>query len=260
MPDGKLKFLDGTAQFMPFQYLPEMDGGASVVVVMPEGAKLITIPQVKPEENIQSKKIIAKISKDGSAVFDVEMFYNGSWELVVRPDYENEAKRQEVIEKYYSSKFAGSKVEITKFFDPKNLDEPAKYNYTATIPKFAQIQGDEILVKPKITPHGFLASSFAKLPVRKYDVILMPPNIDKYYFELVYPKGYKLVNVPKSKTYKTSFVEFRFKVEEESDRLKLTYDLKFIHNRIKVEDYKKWRELAGKLDEIEKIVIHLKKK
>ncbi len=260
MPDGSMKYLDGTAEFHPVDILPEYDTSAKVVIIKDNKGIVAETPKAKLDENMQKKTMKITLSEDGTANADVRLFYNGSWEPYVRRKYEQKSKILPEIEKYYTSKFPDTEISDIKFFDVYNQAEPVDYSYKARIKNFASINADELVLKPIIKPTEFLSEDYAQLAERRFDIILDPPNVSEFIIEITYPENYEIVNLPVTTHLTSEFLELIFEVKTSKNCITLMYRQVYKKSRIKVSEYKLWRELVEKYDEIESRKYHFRKK
>ncbi|MCD4656877.1 MAG: tetratricopeptide repeat protein, partial [Planctomycetes bacterium] len=260
MPDGSMKYLDGTAEFHPFDILPEYDTGAQVIIIKDNKGIIAETPKTNINENMQKKSMIITLSEDGAADAEVSLFYNGSWEPYVRRKYEQKSKILPEIVKYYTSMFPETEISDIKFFDVYNQTEKVEYSYKARIKNFASMKADELVVMPMLKPGEFLSDENIQLAERRFDIILNPPNISEYSIEIQYPANYEIVKIPQTTRIESEFIDLIFEVKTGKNCITLVYRQVYKKSRIKVSEYNKWREMAEKYDEIESKKLHFRKK
>jgi hypothetical protein len=260
MPDGSMKYLDGTADFHPFDIIPEYDSDAQVVIIKDDKGIVTRTPATKPENNVQRKTMKITLTDDGSAKADVTMFYNGSWEPYVRRKYEQSGKVKQEIEKFYTSKFPESSISDIDFFDVYNMDEPVEYKYKVKIKNFAQKSNNELIVLPVLSPEEYTQDESIQYPERKFDILLNPPNINEYIVEIHYPENYEIANDIKSIKFETKYIDLKCDVTVSPNCVTLKYNKIVKYSRIRINEYQNWRKIAENYDEIERLKLRFQKK
>lgn len=78
VPDGRdTTFLECTSGYDPVGYLGNFTGNRHVLLVTPDGGRLITTPAYQPADNLQQRRIVISLSPEGHATADVRTRYTG---------------------------------------------------------------------------------------------------------------------------------------------------------------------------------------
>ncbi len=255
---GAGMWLDGTAQYHPFDTLPTMDYGATTLIVAPDKGELKMIPFRGPEANFAKEHHSVKVKPDGGA--DVKSVFEGTGDFnwLHRQSLATKGRRQEVMEQRLGKHFTGAKVKKVTCSDLENLDEPVKVEVEYGVPKvFQKSTGgfavDEIRswLFDQIYTGGQKISTFAAKEARDFDVVLeVPSGVEEdIVFEL--PAGMDVKSLPKATELKSEFGVYTrtFKVEKGKVHAVRKFAMKT--NRIPRESYEEFRKFVGEIEKAE---------
>jgi tetratricopeptide (TPR) repeat protein len=256
--DGQGMWLDGTAQYHPFDTLPTMDYGATTLIIEPDKGELKTIPFRGPEANLEREHHEVTIKADGGA--DVRSVFEGTGDFnwYHRETLATKGRRQEVIEQRIGRHFSGAKVKSVTCSDLENLDVPVKVEVEYGVPKiFQKSTGgyavDEIRswLFDAIYTGGQKLSAFAAKDTRDFDVVLeVPSGVEE---EIVYelPSGMDVKNLPKETKLKSDFGEYTRTYKVDKGKIHVVRKLAMKTNRIPRESYEDFRKFVGEIERAE---------
>ncbi len=193
-------FLDPTAEFSGSYELPYQDQGATGLIVHPDGrTRLATLPESKPEDNLNRSEYEATFSRDGSLMLKgVEHFF-GVRASNLRQEFEEVELRKRHLEDQLSEIFTGVRVEKLKFSDLSDLEAPVEYHYTAHIPRYGTLEHDQITMPIALFQHQ-VAGAYAKLAERETTLTITHPWATRNVVRYRLPAGAKIVQLPEGQT------------------------------------------------------------
>jgi transglutaminase-like putative cysteine protease len=78
VPDGRdTLFLECTDGHNPAGYVSDFTGSRHVLLILPEGSRLVKTPAYRPIDNLQQRRITIKVTEQGDATADVRTRYTG---------------------------------------------------------------------------------------------------------------------------------------------------------------------------------------
>jgi tetratricopeptide (TPR) repeat protein len=247
-------FLDGTAQDHEATNLPNMDYGATCLVVKPEGGELKRVKWPDPlSENGIREKHKVELKRDGGAVVESEIEPGGVYAVVTRSQFTNVGERSERIEKLYGRAFAGAAVKEAEWSDLKSLETPVKVRFRMEVPRFAkQTAGGYQLEEIRSLLFRFIyadrMTDFSTKAERKFDVVLpVPSGVDET-IEYVLPEGFALKHAPDDVRLDSEFGTYVKHYEHKGNILRVTRRLEVKVQRIPVAKYQAWREFTTAID------------
>ncbi|MCG3135322.1 MAG: hypothetical protein HMLKMBBP_02903 [Planctomycetes bacterium] len=167
---GTPMFLDGTAQYHSSASPPMMDRGAKVLVVTPEGGKIMKIAEGNPDDFGIDQSWNVTVNDDGSAVAEGEFRWKGDLATQIRSQFSVEGQRKLELQKLMVPTFGSAKLESFEFDDLKDLRSPvAVFRVKASVPKFAKPQGEQFAL-----PTRFLDL----LQLMRFDMLVSRPERD----------------------------------------------------------------------------------
>lgn len=255
---GAGMWLDGTAQYHPYDTLPTMDYGATTLIVSPETGELKTIPFRGPEANFAKEQHAVKVKPDGGA--DIKSIFEGTGDFnwLHRQSMATKGRRQEVMEQRLGKHFTGAKVKKVTCSDLENLDEPVKVEVEYGVPKvFQKSTGgyaiDEIRswLFDSIYTGGQKISSFAAKEARDFDVVLEVPSGVEEDITYELPAGMDVKSLPKATELKSEFGTYTRTYTLEKGKLHAIRKFSMKTNRIPRESYEEFRKFVGEIEKAE---------
>lgn len=183
---------------------------------LPKGAKLGLTPTSRAENHYVKMSAVTKLDQDGTLSGTVTVSAEGQSDQLVRrgifsrrpADWKDNAERQ------FFALYPNAKLKSVKYTDNFTyLEHPVEITYKFSIPNYATVGDEEIVVTP------FLAKGFFKyaMPEVGYDVSLEKRD---YPFSdrcsrlvqlsetMTIPAGYTSVTMPKARSFKADAVSF----------------------------------------------------
>lgn len=246
LADGRELWIDGTATLHPVDTLPEMDRGATVLVIEEDGGRVAEVPWGTADENRRTVRARVTIEAEGAAEAEVEVRPTGLEAVLDRAVYSAEHRRTEAIEQDWGRRFGASRVVDEEFSDLEDIDAPVVYRYRIRVPSFARRRGDGTSFPA--SPFPLDLSKNCPLPARKHDLLLSAPR--SYDLEVRYtlPEGMRPLALPAPLEADTTVARAMASYAVDGDDLVLRRRVSVKIPRVAPADYPAYRELCQDLD------------
>lgn len=244
-----LRFVDGTATFWPLGDLPDMDLGAQVLVVRPDGGTMEEIPLNTAHENRRTEETLITLDKDGNALAATSGKVIGTRAADIRAGFAVADQRKLLIERNYGRRFAGATVGEVAFSELQDLAVPVSYEYSVRLPKFAAVEGNTWKIRAVLFPTSM--GNLVTMTDRKYDLVLNVPRTDAETVLIKIPKGWKVQSVPENQEIESPLGSFKLTYELQGDVIRVTHSTELRVRRVPTSEYGKYREFCTSVDQWE---------
>lgn len=243
-------YLDGTAEGVGSRELPVMDRGALALRIHEGKPLLVRLPERGVAEDLYKREMTATLEADGSGQIEMHSVVSGSVAPEFRHSYEAEATRRERLTSEMGNEFPGlTLLPGAAGFTAEGLDDIEKdvvLDVRGKTPELARRENGRLSLSA--TPGVRLSPSYAALSQRQYEVRLLGvPNYD-YTYVLKLPAGHVVVAGPETKKGSGPFGEYSVEVEMQPNRVTVHSKLKLSKQRIKPNEYSKFREFCAEVD------------
>ena len=220
--DGKLYFLDGTAEDTRFGYIPSMDQGTKALLIEDGKPVLVDIPLDKPEDNEKTRLIDVSLSKDGSIEGTSYITMKGYYDTYLRNVWKSASDR-EIRENLEWSLRAFIPNAILGGYEISNLrdlnsDVWEKYSFKA--PGYADVVGNTLSFLPSVMERLETSESVAK-EERVYPINYWSPYTTRDIINYKLPDNCKIVHLPEDLVFDKSFGYYSVKFTVEGNILKV---------------------------------------
>jgi hypothetical protein len=243
---GKEMWLDGTAQYHSIHLPPQMDRGAKVVVVKPDGAEVKTIPFGGPRDRGLDQTWDVTIDANGDAVAKGEFTARGDVSVTIRRLFSVEGQRPLLLQEFLGQAFGKAELVSHDFDDLKDLSKPdVSFRVTAKVPSFAKPAGES-----RTLPTQFLDSSrnlqgWIGRPKREHDLLLNAMSMrTKGTYHL--PEGWSVEAAPQDASLSTPAFSFTSKATAEGTTLVFEREFAVLAPRVAKTDYAAFRDAVTK--------------
>lgn len=249
--DGKLIFLDITAEVCSFGDLPEDDQQRHVVVFKKDGFELVDTPLLAPQDSRVKSHTKISIASDESisAQRQVETF--GQFDQAQRywlrytPPNLIEQGLKEKIQDIVTS---GNLIKYA-YENAEDLNLPIKLNYSFTGKNFFSRAGAARIL-PQFTQ---LDTSIVAKDIRNYPLELGQPNSTESYFEIELPAGLEVKYLPEGLKAETPWMDYSVGYALEARTLKVRQAQALKSREVSRKDYPEFKkfleDLSVKMDE-----------
>ncbi len=238
------RFLDGTATWHPTDTLPEMDQGATVLVVAAGRAELQGVPWTTPGANLATVRHEVELRADGSARVRQDEQPRGNAAIELRAMLGTEpARRREVVERQLVQKYGKATLADLQADTPADPEAPVRLVATVDLAELGQRSATAWQLPSAWSDGNLLA--WAADADRKRPLLLGVPNGDVQ--EIVYrlPAGWRLGELPAAVTATTTFGSFVMRWERRGSELRITRALQLAAPRIQPTEYPAFREFLS---------------
>jgi tetratricopeptide (TPR) repeat protein len=240
-------YLDGTAEHSGALELPPGDQDVMVLVVGPNSAELRTTPVLPASRNLRVRKIITKLSADGSGELSVDEHIEGADAARYRSTFEAVDTQHERLEQKLAASFPGLTLLEHSFSNLKKREDPVVVTYRLRTPLAARVEGGELRAAP--TSIGELLRQYAPLPTRKFPLEIDSPFELRESRTLHAPAGYVVARMPEPKALESRFGSFTMNVSQKSGEAHVETRLVLAVNRVSPADYAEFRRFIEQADE-----------
>lgn len=240
-------YLDGTAENHGIFELPFGDQGAFALILKDTGAELVTTPVEKSGRNVTSLHSQIRLDPEGNATLTSSADIRGSEAAALRRGLEAEATRRDRFEGSLASVYPGTHLKALKIESLKDLSKPVSYSFTAEIPTYATLQDDGFEVP--IDDGLGLVSAYARLPERQYDLMVGPTRVMERSMVIEAPKGYGVIDLPKSTELSTRFGTLSVGVSGKDDTVHIVRRFELKVDRVTPDAYPEFVDFIRRVDE-----------
>jgi hypothetical protein len=259
VPDGEeIHWLECTEQDKPFGFTGNFTDDRDVLVITPEGGKIVHTKAYPDEENLQAYKASVRINADGGISGTLEGKYEG---LQYDDKYYWDKKTDKEQTIYYKERWSyinGLSIESKSFNDNKKdiiFTEDLKIkavNYASNV-------GDDLLLCPNV----FNRAQY--IPTRNndrvQDLYISEGYKDIDEVDILIPDNYSIDYLPEKTTIETKFGSYSIAISEiEKNKISFSRTLIIKKGSFPPEDYKAYRTFRKKIVKLDKSKIFLKRK
>lgn len=238
------RFLDGTATWHPTDTLPEMDQGATVLIVDRGRAELRTVPWTTPEQNADREHFVVQLAADGSAVLRREQTPIGNAAVPLREALATEPARQfEVVERALARMFGKVELRALDPGDRTDPEAPVRLQATAFLPELGQRRGRTWQLPSAFTDEPLLL--LAADGERQAPLLLGAPRADLRTLRYELPPGYRIGELPAAVAHEAPFGSFAMQWRSDADAVVVERTLQLRASRIEPHDYQQFRDFVS---------------
>lgn len=258
--DGlKARFLDGTADLHPSDTLPEMDVGARVLVVEPDGAALRDVPWTTPENNGDSVAFAIELAADGSAKVAMTETPNGATAVGTRQDLVGSPDAmKEQLERRLLARFGPCRIQGVESSKGDDLATPVRRVVTFEADEIARRRGKDLVLRT-----GFDSTWLQQLsasPERLATLLLGAPRRQHDVLRVLPPDKMAASTLPPPTDIRHAFGSYRLEWRREGDRLVVERDLRIATARVTREQYAQFREFVAAVQDADDALLVLQPK
>jgi hypothetical protein len=242
---GRILIFDPTNEMTPLGQIGGYLQGNYVLLVTPDGGKLIQIPQLPISSAGIHRSAKLTLSPTGTLSGDViDIRYGdsaGSQRSALRhmTNRDDQIKPIETLLSHSLGTFQITKATVVNL---DVFDQPFEYTFSFTVPAYAKSAGELLLVRPRV--FGEKSSDLLeKKESRKYPVEFEAPRRDADKIEITLPAGYQIDELPPSTDVDYSFASYHSKTEMNGNALVYTrtFEIKELSVPVeKLDDLKKF--------------------
>lgn len=240
--EGTPAYLDGTAQYASMDVAPQMDRGATVLIVKPDGGDVQQIPVGAAEDLALEQEWRVEVGEDGGAIATGRFAFRGDLATQARSWFSVEGRRPFILQQILTQVFGQAKLLEQEFDDLTDLSEPVvNFTVKAEVSGFATADGDGYSLKTEFFEILFGVDQLVSRPEREHDIVFGSPFRMHSRIEYVLPEGWTSVAPPKALDLTAGPVDFDVRAEVGADSLVLERTVVLSDTRVEAEAYPEFR-------------------
>jgi transglutaminase-like putative cysteine protease len=226
---GRLLFFDPTDDLTPLGLL---SGGLQAnygMLVTPEGGDLVRLPQLALDTNGTARTGKMTLDEKGTLRGDVHEVRSGDSAAYQRGTLRSvtvDTDRIKPVEAIAAASLSTFQIVKASIANLRAPDRPFEWNYSLEAENYAKTSGDLLLVRPRVL--GVLARGFleTKEP-RQFPVEFEGPERDTDYFEITFPAGFEVEELPPAIDVDDGFAAYHSKTEAAGRTLRYSRTIEF---------------------------------
>lgn len=247
---GRLLFFDPTDELIPFGQLSGALQENYGLLVGPEAGELYQLPKLSTNTNGVTRTASMKLDDRGNLVGDFTERSLGDAAAQERARMKVVAKdtdRMKVIEGLLSQSLANFSITKASMTSLQDTSQPFGLSYSVVVERYAKTAGDLLLVRPRLI--GIRGSGLleTKEP-RQLPVVFEGPRKDTDHFEIAFPAGYAVDDLPPPVDVDYGFANYHSKTEVSGNALRYTrtFEIKELTVEMdKMDDLKKFYRIIA---------------
>jgi hypothetical protein len=246
--------VDTTVRYGPFGELPENPMGGRPTYVLPEPGRPLEKVQTPPLNESPNKQVELKmeLKPDGTLMAQGVETYLGftGAQLAEAFDALSAESRKQALQGAVTRYFGGSDLTSVKLELPKDVGEPFILRYEFTVPRFARIEDQRMILGPVTFP-AMLGRRYVQLSTRHAPLFLEDSEASNTQVTLTLPEGWHLQDPQPALKVNSRFGRFVRSEKQEGRVVTFLEGLRLPRNRIYPRDYDDFARFAGDVDLIQ---------
>lgn len=237
-------WLECTNALMPFGQVGRGNEDRQVLVVTPEGGKLLRTPRSQAGDNQQIRQARVIVDPAGNAGAEVRTRYTGNQHVRVRSALAHSAPRER--EDWLRRQITIGSFQITSvdFSGVERKSSEITLPLTLTLPRFAAVSGSRMFLRPNLLERRKYVPP--AMPDRKQPVLLTYAYVDVDSIHYRLPEGFAIEALPEPVKLTTSFGGYEATtVVQEEGALLYVRRLEMRANRLPAQQYEEYRQFLA---------------
>lgn len=252
------RFLDGTAVWHPTDTLPDMDQGATVLVVDAGRAELRQVPWTTPDANRQQRSWTLDLAADGSAVLRQEDRPLGNEAVALREMLATEpARLREVVEASLVRTFGKATLRSVVPSTGTDAEAPVQLTLTASLPEPGQRGPHDWQLPSSWAADDLLALTTDR--ERSAPLLLGVPSGAQQTLRYNLPPGYRPGELPADVARTAPFGTFTMQWRRDGDAVVVERRVAWTSPRIEVAQHAAFRDFVAAMQAADSQLVLLQK-
>ena len=254
--DEDYLWLECTSQTSPFAYTANFTDDRDVLVVTPEGGKIVHTKVYSAEENTTETNAKVQLDATGDITAQVEIISKGT-RYAKHYYIENELEKDQKLHyKEYFNTINNLEINAITFNNNKE-DIVFTENLAVSATKYASKVGERILLRPNVfNEEEYVPPRYKK---RNLPFQIKRGRVNKNTFEIIIPKTLQVEALQDAVTITNKFGEYHFSITQKEDNtLLFQREFKLKKGTYSKEEYKEFRNFLLKVTKHDKSKIVLK--
>lgn len=241
---GKTYLLDAVNKYCPFGTLPPNDVNGQGRLIASGAGEWVDLNS--SGRYILVKNYVLQISPDGKFTGYIKGDYDGYAGLLYRVNLNSEKSPEDYVLKLQEN-MKGLTINNHVITGRDNNYGHVCDSFAVEITEHSECIGNKIMFNPLL--YERIEKNRYTLEDRKYPVNYNYPYAENYRFTFILPAGYKVESLPKPHSLKLddNSITFTYKVENDGDKLNISFQRSINKTIFTPEQYKSLKELYDKL-------------
>ncbi len=228
-------WLECTSQTIPAGYLGDHTDNRHALLVDEEGGKLVRTPKYGLNDNLQIRKINAKLEDGGTLLIRASSQYTGLQQDNLHGLINNVSKER--VKEYLNQQLDFPTYDIRQFeyLEDKAILPAIHESLEIMVSSYATVTGKRLF----ITPNIMTRSNRKLIPTeeRKYDIVFKVEYKDVDSVEIELPKGYQPESMPAAVSISSPFGKYNCSVKLDGNKLFYYRSIEQYSGRFPAKDY-----------------------
>lgn len=252
-------WLECTSTSYPPNYLGSGNSNRNVMLVTPDGGKVVKTPRLEAEDNQDNHKAVILLKPDGSAEVAVDIYASGSSHETYR-GVQNGLSTEEK-EKWLTRISDLPSFTIKEFsIEPSKIKPEANVHYNLMVSRYAAKAGKRLFVPLNaINNWEYIPPAMKE---RKHNIFRENAFWDRDEIILDIPEGYQIESIPaEEKRVESTIGYYDIKVFKRGKQLVMNRELKLESGEFPVNEYDNIRQFfkdVSKLDAMKVVLVEKK--
>ncbi|MEO0294198.1 MAG: DUF3857 domain-containing transglutaminase family protein [candidate division WOR-3 bacterium] len=244
--NGDPYFLDPVSEYSRYPSFPSMDHGVDAICAQKSRIDFIEIPE--PERNLREYSYDIEIKLDSFSIVKFHSKYNGSYEAGVRAYWESldSTQKKNQFEKMIKRISPYAQLLEYELLNLNDISKPLEMTIRYQIPNFLKKQGELYFLKLPELKERYTKDELS-LSTRNYDLIYETSEEITHSFKIYLPSQVEILSLPEKISLSNSKVEYSAFYLVKEDTLIFKDVWKRRDKKIKVSEYKEYKNLCNKL-------------
>lgn len=228
-------WLECTSQTLPAGYLSNFTSDRFALVVDENGGRLVRTPKYSIRDNLQTRKITAKLDEEATLTAKVVTTYRAEQQDDVHDMIHYLAKDK--IKEYLQKKFDFATYDVVNFDYKEQKSEMPVMEETLelSVSNYASVTGKRLFIMPNV-----MTRTGRKLKAeeeRKYDLVLEDEYTDVDSSEIEIPTGFEMESLPIPTSIETKFGRYSNSVKVNGNKISYYRKMENFSGRYPASDY-----------------------
>jgi hypothetical protein len=205
-------WLECTNQTKPFNYLGSSTDDRYVLLITPEGGKLVRTPCFSKNENIQKRSGTVFLNIFGASSGKISNFYSGLFFNTADGQLGLQSEQEMKQDLSLSLRFSNFNVSSASFSENRSEKPSATLSYEISVNDFATAMGSRLYFNPSIELEKYQQNFPSAVEISDPKIVT-----DSIIYYL--PSGYKAEFLPADVKLENEFGKFSYHIEIKDNRL-----------------------------------------
>jgi hypothetical protein len=245
-------WLECTNQASPFNYLGSFTSDRHVLLLTPDGGKIVKTPGCTKEQNLVKRTGSVFINIFGTSSLKLSIYYGGYYFSGASGSFSLQSEAQMKKDLYASLGYPDFTVTNATYKEDKSENPSGVFQFNVSVNGFGIKQGEKIYFAPALSKNELFPRDSVSLMVMNSDIAM---DSITYYL----PLGYKVESMPKDTSMKNEFGAYSYSLKTSVDKVIFVRRLEFNKGIIPANKYNFFRSFYNSVSKSDRGIIILNK-